>query len=155
MIDCSLLLVAVVIDAELALSSFASNLESSPIPTEAFYISAFPVLSETNGEAFSSALQVELQHEMVTLPAVKVIAPANPSKLTTGSSLTGSVSIDDGEIQVTAIVVSNQSGELTWSDVLRFSIEEPGGTPRSIAKGIVAALEDSTSTDLTNGDQDG
>lgn len=141
-IDCSLLLVAVVISAELALSSFASNLEASPIPTEEFYISAFSVVSDSNGDAFSSALQVELQHEMARLPKAKVVAPTNPSKLTTGSSLTGAVAMDDNAIQVTALVVSNDSGELAWSEVLHFSIKESGGAPRSIAKGIVSALED-------------
>jgi TolB-like protein len=153
-IDCSLLLVAVVIGAELALSSFASGAEASPVPTEEFYISAFPVVSEKNGEAFSNALRVELQHEMARLPKVKVMAPANLSNLIAGSSLTGSVSIGDGDIQVTAIVVSNASGELTWSEILSFPIKDSGATPRSIAKGIVAVLEGSSVVDLIPGGQD-
>ena len=154
-IDCSLLVVAILIGAELALSSIASNLQAAPVRSEEVYISAFPVVSESNSEAFSDALQVELQHELARLATVKVVAPASPSKLITGSSLTGSVSVTDEEIQVTAIVVSNQSGELTWSEVLHFSTTDSGGTPRSIARGVVAALEDSLTTDLTTGDQDG
>ena len=46
---------------------------------------------------------------MARLPTVRGVVPNDPTKLNTGSSLTGSVSVTDKEIQVTAIVVSNQS----------------------------------------------
>ena len=153
-VDSSLLLVALGIGAQLALTSIGSNLKASPVPAEELYVSPFPVVSQASGAAFSSALQVELQHEISRLPTVKVFVPADTEKLTKGSSLTGSVSITDKEIQVAALIVSNQTGELAWSQVLRLSIKESGGNPRSVAKHIVNALED-WSADMIQGDQNG
>ena len=140
-IDCSLLLVAIVIGAELALTSIGPGLLASPVPREELHISRFSVVSESNSEALSGALQVELQYAIARLSGVKVIVPDGSWKISSGSSLRGSVSVGDNDIQVTAIVVNNQTGELAWSEVLRFSIKDSGGTPRSIASGIVSAME--------------
>lgn len=155
MIDCSLLLVAVVIGAQLAITSLFSNLHASPISAEDLYISRFSVVAEARSEAFSSALQIELQHELSRMQAVRVIVPTDRASRTSGSSLAGSVSITGNEIQVTAIMFSNQSGELSWSEVLHFSIQESGGTPRSIAKGIVTAFEQRMYSSSDGSDRNG
>ena len=140
-IDCSLLLVAIVIGAELALASIGPGLLASPVTREELYVSRFSVVAESNSEALSGALQVELQYAIARLSGVKVIVPDDSRKIISGSSLRGSVSVGDNDIQVTAIVVDNKTGELAWSEVLRFSIKDSGGTPRSIASGIVSAME--------------
>lgn len=150
-LDCSLLLVALAIGASLAISSFSTSLQASPVLANAVYIGRFPVVAESRGDEISSALQVELQHELSRLPGIEIFVPTKSREPSDGSNLTGSVSITGDGIQVTVLVVSNETGELTWSEVLRFPAREAGGSPRTIAKGIVAALDDWASREGENG----
>ena len=147
-IDCSLLLVAIVIGAELALTSIGPTLLASPVETEELYVNRFSIVSELNSEALSAALQIELQYEVARLPNVRVVVPTDSKDVFDGWSLNGSVTVGDTDVQITTIVVSNRSGELAWSDVLRISIKDSGGTPRSMAKSIVSALESWSTVEL-------
>jgi hypothetical protein len=140
-IDCSLLLVAIVIGAELAFASVGSTLMASPATIETLTINRFSVTTGPRSDAFAGALQVELQHEVGRMPNVKVLVPGNDRLPTSASSLTGSVTMADTEIQITAVIVNNETGELVWSDTVSLSAPETGGSPRAIAKGIVTTLE--------------
>lgn len=141
LIDCGLMLVALVIGAQLALASVYSGKPATPTPLELVTVTPFPVSSESNAQSFSGALQAELQHELARLDSIRVVVPRDSSRLLTGATIAGSVTLLEEDIQVTAMVIDNPSGEVTWSKVMTFGAKETGGTPRNIAKGIVNALE--------------
>jgi len=140
-IDCGLLFVALAIGSQLAITGMNPKLMASTVPVEQVSVRPFPVTAASNADAFSRALMVELQHEIARRGTYKVVVPRDPAKVFEGSSISGSVAVLTKVIHVTAVVVDNRSGELTWSEVLSFPIKGNGGTPRDIAKGIAAALE--------------
>jgi TolB-like protein len=139
-IDCGLLAVALVIGLQLALSSMSTESKASPRLGERITVLPFPVTSAAQADVLAAALLIELQHQLSRQPSVRIVAPGDPSRVRDGSSLTGAVVVNDGEVRVTAIMTDNRSGEVTWSELFEFTYTDPDEIPAAIARGIVEAL---------------
>ena len=60
--------------------------------------------------------------------------------------LTGAVVVRDGQVRVTAIMIDNRSGEVTWSELFELSYTDVGTIPSAIARTIVEAWSAPTGT---------
>lgn len=138
-IDCGLLAVALVIGGQMALSAISGDSEASPLPVERIAVLPFPVASAAQADAVSAALLIELQHELARQGSVTVVASGDPSRVRDGSSLTGAVVVRDGQVRVTAIMIDNRSGEVTWSELFELTYTDVGTIPSAIARTIVEA----------------
>ena len=139
-IDCGLLVVALIIGLQMALSAMSLDSRASPLVAERIAVMPFPVTSAAQPDAFSAALLIELQHQLARQTSVKVVAPADPSRVRDGSVLTGAVVVNGDHVRVTAIMIDNRSGEVTWSELFQFVYSDSEMVAAAIAQSIVEAL---------------
>jgi TolB-like protein len=139
-VDCGLLVVALIIGLQMALSATSTDSRASPLVAERIAVMPFPVTSAAQPDALSAALLIELQHELARQTSVTVVAPGDPSRMRDGSVLTGAVVVHGDHVRVTAIMIDNKSGEVTWSELLQFTYSDSATSAAAIAQCIVEAL---------------
>jgi TolB-like protein len=138
LIDIALLVAALAIGAQLLFASSVGEFEhGAPIARVA--VLPFAYSSDQESTALRESLHVELQHELGRRPEIRVIAPKHPDDSRDGSNLRGAIVVRADQIRVTALLVNNRTGELTWSAMFRIPLGDPHETPGEIARRIVEA----------------
>lgn len=139
-IDCSLLLAALVIGVQLATDVISTESYAAPSIQQKIAVVPFRVASGNDAVRLSEGLVIELQHALAGQTHLTVIAGRDPY-LTAGSlSLTGAVAVGESVIRVTATMIDNDTGALTWSRVFERPRNDSQIVPAEFAKKIVAAL---------------
>lgn len=137
-IDCSLVLAAVIIGIQLA--SGVLSAETSPSYAQKMAVIPFRVATDNEADGLSQGLITELQYELVRQTLVTVIAPRAPYLTKDSLCLTGAVAVSETHVRVTATMIDDDVGAVTWSQVF----ERPRGdlltAPAEFAREIVAAL---------------
>lgn len=140
-IDCGLLVVALVIGLQMAVSSAGGERQPVQAPAQRIAVMEFPVSATAHSDRVAAALLVELQHELARRPSFTVLAPADVSRLIRGgSSLTGAVVVGEDQVRVTAIMIDNDSGEVIWSELLQIPYTDGATLPATVARRVVEAL---------------
>ncbi|MGH8194896.1 MAG: hypothetical protein ACREQ8_10920 [Woeseiaceae bacterium] len=138
-VDCGLLLAALVIGMQMTVGIVAVETMASPLPTK-IAVLPFQVASDRSAQPLSQGLVAELQHELIARTDIMVIAPRGDYMSDGGVSLTGSVAIGDKEVRVTAMVIDNVTGEVTWSRTFVQPRSDFVAATVQLAQDIVAAL---------------
>jgi TolB-like protein len=139
-IDCSLVLAALVIGVQLATGILTSDANSASPEVRKVAILPFRVAAGKNAEVVSQGLISELQHEIASTTDLTVVAPREPFLDSGCLSLTGAVAVSTATVRVTATLIDNKTGEITWSQVFERPNTDSILAPAAIAKDIVAAL---------------
>lgn len=139
-IDCGLLAVALVIGLQMAVTATGGDRQPVPSPAQRIAVMPFPVSAAIEPDGLSAALLIALQHELANQASITVLAPGDPSRARDGSSLTGAVMVGDGQVRVTTIMIDNQSGEVTWSELFQMPYSDAATMPAAIARRVVEAL---------------
>jgi TolB-like protein len=139
-IDCSLVLVALVIGAHLAFGASMDESISDLNPIHRVAIVPFHAAPGSEADALAQSLVADLQHQIVSKTDLIVVVPAKPYLSSDSASLTGTVAVVGEKIRVTAMLVENESGEVTWSDVFRYESPDALLSSGELAEEIVLAL---------------
>jgi TolB-like protein len=141
-IDCALIITALVISFQLtvgvlSIGNVAAAAESS---AQRIAVVPFRVASGVDADLLSDGLLIELQHELIRQTGMTVIAPTDQSLTSDSISLTGYVSIGENQVRVTATMIDNTTGAITWSQAFQRPRIDSLQTPVIFAQEIVAAL---------------
>ena len=96
-----------------------------------------------NAELVSHQLTSELQHEIASRTGLTVIAPQEHFRDAGCVTLTGAVASNPSVVRITATLIDNRSGEITWSHAFEYPAGDPILTTTAAAREIVAALPQS------------
>jgi TolB-like protein len=153
-IDCGLLFAALIIGAQMAVGFLSAETMAAQTALQRIAVLPFHVASGRSAEPLSQGLVVELQRELADQAHVTVIASREKYAADNSVSLTGSVAVGDTHVRVTAIIINNHSGAVTWSR----SFEQPRAdaitAPVRLAQEIVGALPMPFPTSKAEGDGD-
>jgi TolB-like protein len=139
-IDCSLLLAALVIAAQLAVGVLTTETNAAQSYSQKIAVLPFRIASGNEAGTLSQGLVIELQHELASKTHITVIAPRDPY-LTTGClSLTGAVAVGENHIRITAMIIDNDTDVVTWSQVFEQPRADSLMASVEFAQEIVAAL---------------
>ena len=136
LIDSSLVFVAIVIGAQLALGAIS---DETP---EAQRIVVLPFQAAA-GEAagpLAHSIMSELQYELASSTGLAVVTGRELDISEGTVSLTGTVSTTPAVIHVTVTLFENKSGRIVWSKLVEHPFVDEIRTPERMAKEIVAAL---------------
>jgi len=139
-IDCSLVLAALIIGAQLALGLLSTETNAAQTYSQKIAVVPFRVASGNDAETLSQGLVIELQHELASQSHITVIAPRDPYLATGCVSLTGAVAVGENHVRITATMIDNDSGVVTWSQVFERPRTGSLRAPVEFAQEIVAAL---------------
>ena len=139
-IDCSLVVAAVVIGIQLAFGVLSTESTAAQAYSQRIAVLPFRVASSNEAGVLSQGLLAELQHELSVNTQAIVIAPREPFLEADCLSLTGAIAVNDEFIRVTATIIDNESGEITWSQIFQTPRSDAIIAPVEIARRIVAAL---------------
>ncbi len=139
-IDCSLVLAALIISVQLTVGVLSTESIAAQTYSQKIAVVPFRVASGNEAETLSQGLFIELQHELASQTHMTVIAPRDPY-LTTGClSLTGAVAVGESHVRITATMIDNDTGAVTWSKVFERPRTDSLMAPVEFAQEIVAAL---------------
>lgn len=139
-IDCSLVLVALVIGTQLALNAVNTATASAFVDTQRIVVSPFRVSDNTTSAEWSDGLVIQLQHELASQTNLTVIAPRDPYDVDDGVVLTGAVSVTDELVHVTVALIDTDTDVVSWSQTFECSAGDTSETLVRIARRIVAEL---------------
>lgn len=139
-IDCSLVVAALIIGAQLALGVLSTETIAAQTVSQKIAVVPFRVASGNEAETLSQGLLIELQHELASQSHITVIAPRDPYLTTDCLSLTGAVAVGESHVRITATMIDNDSGVVTWSEVFNRPRTDSLMAPVEFAQEIVAAL---------------
>jgi TolB-like protein len=149
-IDCSLVLVALVIGAQLAFSAVGTATASQLVNAQRIIVTPFRVTENSYATSWSEGLMIELQHELASKTNMTVIAPRDPYEVEDGVVLTGAVSRTGEQIHVTVTLIDTDTDVVSWSQAFECSSGDSSPTVVKIARRIVAELPmPSTKADST------
>ena len=151
-LDCTLVLVALVIGLQLATGILSNDVEAAGPIDQKVAVLPFSVASGDAAEALSHGLISELQHELTLMPGMTAIAGSDRFDSKVGVSLTGAVSVSTSTVRVTATLIDNDTGEVTWSERFELPLEEGTHASAELARDIVSAMaEPMSASDSTGG----
>ena len=139
-VDCSLLLVAIAIAANLVFANVSGPVKPPKPSYERIAVTPFRVGPGADSRTLSDGLMTELQHELASRARFKVVAPREPFDATNCVTLTGSIATDDGHIRITVALIDNQSMEVVWSHSILRDRTDALMTTADIARDIVSVL---------------
>jgi len=140
-LDCSLLIAALIIGTQLAFGLTGVQAATSSPTFDRVTITPFRAAGNGEAEGFALNLAAELQHELLTHTAVTVIHTDDSLELKDTMRLTGSIAFVDGYIVVAVTVVHPESKEVVWSDMFRRAGGNRSTNPQKMARDIVSALQ--------------
>jgi len=140
LIDCSLVLLALIIGGQLAFGALNPNSIEAPVPIQKIAIVSFRSAGGSEADALAQGLVAELQHEIVSNTSLTVIVPQKPFVTAGSVSLAGSIAVDEGSVRVTATLIDNDNGVVTWSNVIHRTKSDSLMMSAEIARDIVLAL---------------
>jgi TolB-like protein len=139
-IDCSLVLAALVIGVQLATGALSTDSVTAPSRLEKIAVVTFRAASGHGAEVLSEELAIELQHELVTQTGLTIIAPKDPALVIDSLRLVGAVAIGEHYVHITAMLVENETNAVKWSKAFKQLHTDSLAAPLAIAQEIVAAL---------------
>lgn len=139
-VDCSLLLVALLIGLQLATGILTNDAYSAPPVVRKVSVLPMHVSASDNAEFLSQHLTSEVQHEIASATGLTVIAHQERFLDAGCFTLTGAVATTAAIIRVTATLIDNRTGEITWTRAFDLEATEPTMLPETVAKEIVASL---------------
>lgn len=140
LIDCSLILAALFIGAQLAVGILSTETAAAQTFSQKIAVVPFRVASGNEAETLSQGLVTELQHELASQSHITVIAPRDPY-LTSGClSLTGAVAVGETHVRITATLIDSDTGAVTWSQAFKRPRTDSLMAPVEFAQEIVAGL---------------
>lgn len=139
-LDSTLVIAAVVIAIQLATGVLSLPAQSVLPVAEKVAVLPFKVAAGQNAGAVSQGLVSELQHEISRSTELTVIAAQKPFLDTSCLRLTGAVSVSQTTVRVTATLIDNETGEVTWSEVFEHPNTGDLNLLSEIAKNIVYHL---------------
>ena len=139
-IDCSLVLVAMFIGANLAIGVLSTESSAAQSHAQKIAVEQFRVASENGAEILSQGLVIELQHELDSKTDMTVIVPQEPFLTTDSVILSGAIFVSEKKVRITAMMIDNETGEVTWSQSFEWTRNDSLSAPERIAREIVSAL---------------
>jgi TolB-like protein len=139
-VDSCLLIAALGVCLQLATGVLSAKTVASESSAPTVAVESFRVASGVDAGLLSDGLLIELQHELVTQTELTVIASSGSYLQSDTMRLTGCLSIGESEVRVTAIMINNDTGAITWSHVFQRPRSDSLQIPVDFAKDIVAAL---------------
>ena len=139
-IDCSLGLAALIIGTQLAVGVLSTETLAAQTYSQKIAVVPFRVASGNEAETLSQGLVIELQHQLASQSRITVIAPRDPYLTTDCLSLTGAVAVGENQVRITATMIDNDTGVVTWSQVFERPRTDSLMAPVEFAHEIVAAL---------------
>jgi len=139
-VDSCLLIAALGVSLQLVTGILSTDTVASESPAPTVAVEAFRVASGIDAGLLSDGLLIELQHELVSQTGLTVIAPSGPYLQSDTLRLTGCLSIGESQVRVTAIMIDNDTGTITWSHVFQRPRADSLQIPIEFAQDIVAAL---------------
>ena len=152
-IDCSLVLAALVIGVQLAFVAVSTASVAASAPFQKIAIEPFRAATGSEANALAQGLVTDLQHEIVSKTAMTVIVPRESRLAGNTVSLAGSISVDEDRVRVTATLIDNHSGEVTWSSVIQLPRSDALTLSAEIARAIVVALPHSMNISGAGGER--
>jgi adenylate cyclase len=150
-LDCTLVLLALVIGLQLATGILGNEVEAAGPIDRKVAVLPFSVASGDDAEALSHGLISELQHELTLMPGMTAIAGSDRFDGKVGVSLTGAVSVSTSTVRVTATLIDNDTGEVTWSERFELPVEEGVHASAELARDIVSAMAKPMTASVTTG----
>ncbi|MDH3547359.1 MAG: hypothetical protein OEN22_09680 [Gammaproteobacteria bacterium] len=139
-IDCSLVLAALIIGVQLAVGVLSTETNAAPTFAQKIAVVPFRVASGNHAETLAHGLVIELQHELASRTHMTVVAARDPY-LTAGClSLTGAVAVGENQVRITVTMIDNDTGTVIWSQAFERPRSDSLMTPVEFAHEIVAAL---------------
>ena len=139
-VDCALVLAALVVGTQLAIGSLGTATASDVAPLHKIAVAPFRVAGSSQSTAWSEGLVIELQHELAEQSGMTVISPRDPFEVENCLQLTGSVTLSDGQIHVTATIIESDTGIVSWSQRFVRPRTDSLAAPAEFARDIVSAL---------------
>lgn len=139
-VDCTLLLAAMIISVQLATGFLSATADAAPPVTYRIAVLPFRATVGEGVEAVTYNLVGELQHELTVAPRATVIAADEKHLSDDSYSLTGTVSVAAGKMRTRVVLIENDTGEITWSDVFEVASADHVEAPAFVAREIVDAL---------------
>jgi len=139
-IDCGLVLAALIISVQLAIGVLSTETNAASTYSQKIAVLPFHVAYGNDAATLSQGLFIELQHELASQTHMTVIAPRDPY-LTEGClSLAGAVSVGENQIRITVMMVDNDTEAVTWSQTFERPHSDSLMVPVELAQEIVASL---------------
>jgi TolB-like protein len=139
-IDCSLLLVALIIGAQMTLGAFSSETSAAAVLLpQRVAVLPFDAASGRDTEALSHGLLAELQRELSMRRDITVIAPRDTYP-TASVRLAGSVAVGESQVRVNVIIVDNLTEQIIWSQAFEQPMDNAVVATVRLAQDIAAAL---------------
>jgi len=139
-IDFSLILAALAIGIQLAISAIGTDSEAAEGHSQKIAVAQFRAAAGEEAVNLSEGLAIELQHELARQYGVTVIASSDPGHLKGSLRLTGAISADGSFVRVAVTMIDFDTGVVTWSDVFERPRAELLAMPAQLAREIVAAM---------------
>jgi len=139
-IDCSLLLLALFIGAQLAIGVLSTESNAAQSHAQKIAVELISVPSENGAEILSQSLVVNLQHELASKTQMTVIVPREPNRTSDSLILSGVVAVSEKRIHITATMIDNKTREVTWSQSFEWPRTDLLSVQAEIAQEIVAAI---------------
>lgn len=139
-IDGCLVLAALVIASQLMIGSFGGDPDTDSIGTPRIAVLPFRIASGSGADTLAEGLIAELQHELTSRAGATVIAPEKEYLGDSCFKLSGAVGVHGDIVRVTATIVDNDTGEVTWTRVFQQPIKDSLAVPATLARDIVSAL---------------
>lgn len=139
-IDFSLILAALAIGIQLAISAIGTDSEAAEGYSQKIAVAQFRAAGGEEAVNLSEGLAIELQHELSQQYGITVIASSDPDQLKGSLRLTGAVSTGEAYVRVAVTMIDFDSGAVTWSDVFEQRRKPKLAAPAELAQEIVAAM---------------
>lgn len=139
-LDCTLLIAAFAIGVQLATGILTTDTNAAQPMFPKITVLPFRIASGNNADAFAEGLIAEIEYELASNSGATVIASTDPILTSDCLSLTGAVAIGDQEVRITASMIDNETGAITWSQSFTRPRNVSLSTPVNFAREIVAAL---------------
>lgn len=140
LIDFSLVFVAVVIGAQLALGVLSRPILAQTPDTQRIAVLPFAAAAGEAAGPFAHSIMSELQHELSSSTHLIVVTGRELDASGETVSLTGTVSASPSVVRVTVTLFENKSGRIVWSKIVEHPYVDEIHAPEKMAKEIVAAL---------------
>lgn len=139
-IDCSLLLAALVIGIQLATGAFGR--ESIAAAPDELRLSVEPFAAASRGDAgaLAAGLVVELQRELVGVAGITVVDHGPGTADGEGFSISGVIAVDEQSARVTVKLIDRASREITWSQAFVRPLDGRPVFMAELAREVVRAL---------------
>jgi TolB-like protein len=139
-IDCSLILAALAIGAQLLVGALGTETEAAEANVQKIAVAPFRAATGDESLNLSEGLAIELQHELTKRYDVTVISSSDPEQLEGSLRLTGAVSTGDAYIRVAVTLIDFDTGVVAWSHAFEQPRAASLAVPAKLAREIAAAI---------------